>query len=179
MKLLLDDGNEHVGDDSAPDLRLHRVLAGAQETPDVNVLLDPLEEQFDLPAAFVQRGVRQGGQADVVGPEDPCLSRLGVLEADSPQMLRVMLRRLEAVEHDALVADHVAGAVGGGRVHPSRIHACLGAGDQEGASRVHRIQALEVHIASIHHVKSPGLRGMDPRHEFQATTEGGHCSIGG
>jgi hypothetical protein len=45
MKLLLDDGDEHVGGDGAPDLRLHRVLAGAQETLDAQVLLDPLEER--------------------------------------------------------------------------------------------------------------------------------------
>lgn len=42
---LLDDGDEHVVGDGAPDWRLHRVLAGAQEARDAQVLLDPLEEQ--------------------------------------------------------------------------------------------------------------------------------------
>ena len=122
MQLLVDDGDQHVGGDCTPDLRLHRVLAGAQETLDAQVLLDPLEEQFDLPATLVQGGDGQGWQAGVVGQEDQRLSRLGVLEPDSPQMLRVMLRRVEAVEHDALVADHTAGPVGGRRVNPPRIH---------------------------------------------------------
>ena len=61
MKLLLDDGDEHVGGDGAPDLCLHGVLAGAQESLDTQVLLDPFEEQLDLPATFVERGNRQGG----------------------------------------------------------------------------------------------------------------------
>jgi len=30
MKRVFDDGNQHIGGDGAPDLRFHRVLAGAQ-----------------------------------------------------------------------------------------------------------------------------------------------------
>jgi len=48
MQLLFDNGDEHVGGDGAPDLRLHRVLAGAQETLDAQVLLDPLERLGDI-----------------------------------------------------------------------------------------------------------------------------------
>ena len=70
MKLLLDDGDQQVGGHGAPDLRLHCVLAGAQETLDAQVLLDPLEEQLDLPTALVQVCDRQGGRGRVVGEED-------------------------------------------------------------------------------------------------------------
>ena len=56
LRLLLDDGDEHVGGHGAPHLRLHRILAAAQEMLDAQVLLDPLEEQLDLPAALVRRG---------------------------------------------------------------------------------------------------------------------------
>ena len=42
---LLDDGDQHVGGDCDPDLRLHGVLAGAEEGLDAQVLLDPLEER--------------------------------------------------------------------------------------------------------------------------------------
>lgn len=87
MKLLLDDGDEHVGGDGAPDLCLHGVLAGAQESLDTQVLLDPFEEQLDLPATFVERGNRQGGQRRVVGQKDQRLARFGVFESDAPQVL--------------------------------------------------------------------------------------------
>lgn len=50
-----DNGNQHVGRDSAPDLRLDRVIAVAQELLDSQVLLYPLEDQIDLPAIFVKR----------------------------------------------------------------------------------------------------------------------------
>ena len=91
MKLLLDDGDEHVGGHGAPDLRLHGVLAVAEELLDAQVLLDPLEEQLDLPAALVQRGDRQRRQGRVVGQEDQRLARLGILEADAPQVLGQLL----------------------------------------------------------------------------------------
>ena len=60
MKLLLDDGDEPIGGYGAPDLRLHRVLAGAQEFLDSHVLLDPFEEKLDLPLILVKRGDAQG-----------------------------------------------------------------------------------------------------------------------
>ena len=84
MKLLLDDDDQHVGGHGAPDLRLHRVLAGTQEAFDAQVLLDPLEEQLDLPAALVQGCNRQRRQRRVVGQEYQRLARLGVLEANAP-----------------------------------------------------------------------------------------------
>ena len=79
MKLFLDNGDQNVGSHGAPDLRLHCVLAGAEESINAQVLFDPFEEQLDLPAAFVQSRDRQGGQDRVVGQEDERLARLGVL----------------------------------------------------------------------------------------------------
>jgi hypothetical protein len=42
------------------------------------MLLDPLEEEFDLPAASAQLGDRQRGQYEVVGQEDESLAGLPV-----------------------------------------------------------------------------------------------------
>lgn len=50
-----------------PDLGHHRVLAVAQKGLDFEVLLDSLEEQFDLPARLVDLSDRAGRQAEVVG----------------------------------------------------------------------------------------------------------------
>lgn len=75
MKHLLDDGDERGGGDGAPDLCLHRVLAGTQKAFDAQMLLDPHEEQLQLPAALVKSGNRQGRQRSVVGQEDQRLVR--------------------------------------------------------------------------------------------------------
>ena len=62
MKLFLNNGNEHVGRHGAPDLRLHCFLAVAQKLLDTQLLLDPFEEQLDVPAAFVQAAMVNGGK---------------------------------------------------------------------------------------------------------------------
>jgi len=90
MELLFDDSDQHVGGNGAPDLRLHRVLARAQKTLDAQVLFDPFEKQLHLPAALVQRGNGQRRQRRIVGQKHQRFARLGVVESDAPQMLRVV-----------------------------------------------------------------------------------------
>ena len=80
MEFCFDDGDQHAGGDSAPDLRLDGVLAGAQKALDAQVLLDPFEEEFDLPAAFVECGDGGRRQSGVVGEEH---QRLGIDMATS------------------------------------------------------------------------------------------------
>ncbi len=49
-KALADNGDEHIDAHGNPNLSLHSILGGAKEAFDTQVLLDPFEEQFDLPA---------------------------------------------------------------------------------------------------------------------------------
>ena len=45
-----------VNTDGDPDLGFDRVLGRTEESLDAKVLFDPFEEEFHLPAAFVQLG---------------------------------------------------------------------------------------------------------------------------
>ncbi len=83
MKFFLNKGDEHVGEHGAPDLRLDRVIAVSKKLLDAQVLLNPFEEQLDLPAAFVQSSHGQGRQRSVVGEEDQSLLGCWVLEPDT------------------------------------------------------------------------------------------------
>ena len=56
IEAFFDDGDENVHRDGDPDLGFDSVLGSAEEALDAQVLLDPFEEQFDLPAAFVEFG---------------------------------------------------------------------------------------------------------------------------
>ena len=164
MELLFDDSDQHVGSHGAPDLSLDRVLAGPQKALDAQVLLDPLEEQFHLPAALVERGDRQGRQRRIVGQERQRLARFRVVETDAPQMLRVVLGRVMPVETNPLVADHARGAVGLGRIHAPRIHAALGARHEERTGLMHREEPCEVQIAAIHHIEGTRFDGQNIEH---------------
>ena len=56
----------------------HGILAGGDEALDAQVLLDPFEEQLNLPEAFVERGDGQGRQCRVVGKKHQCLACLAI-----------------------------------------------------------------------------------------------------
>ena len=69
------------------------------------MLLDPLEEQFDLPAAAVELGDGQRRQGEVVGQEDQRLAGFRIVEANAAQRCGEALARVEAGEDDGLIAD--------------------------------------------------------------------------
>lgn len=48
-----DTGHHQVNADDYPDLYSHGALAGTEECFDTQILFNPLEEQFNLPTAFV------------------------------------------------------------------------------------------------------------------------------
>jgi len=54
---------QQQGDQGGPDLDLQGVGAGAHEGSDAQVLLERLEEQFDLPALAVDGGDGGGSKA--------------------------------------------------------------------------------------------------------------------
>jgi hypothetical protein len=54
FEIFFDDGDQNISGNGAPDLSLDGVLAGGQEPLDPQVLLDPFEEQFNLPAVLVE-----------------------------------------------------------------------------------------------------------------------------
>ena len=126
----LDDGDEDIDGYGDPQLRLHGVLRGSIEPLDAQMLLDPLEEQLDLPAALVELANGHGRQVEVVGDEHQLLAGLAVVEADPAQVLGIETAGLDAVERDGLVTDDAGGTIGGRRVDAARVHVRLGASDE-------------------------------------------------
>lgn len=164
MKLLFNNSDQHVSGNGAPDLRFHRVLAVPNETLDAQMLLDPFEEQLDLPAALVKHGNGQRGQGGVVGQKYQRLAGLRIFERDAPQLFGVVLRDIETIQRDALVADNAGIPVGRHRVHPARVHAALGSGHEECPSLMQREQPTEIQITAIHHVERAGFESQHVQH---------------
>ncbi|MPN64900.1 hypothetical protein SDC9_212678 [bioreactor metagenome] len=97
------------------------------------MLLDPLEEQLDLPAAFVKRANGCCRQNHLIGEKDKCLAGFWVLETQPAQLRGVVRFRVEAIERNRLVAKDTRTAIRWGRVHPMRFEIRLGTRDEEGA----------------------------------------------
>ena len=53
---LMQDAQQHKGDQRDIDLDAHGVFAAAEEAADFEVLLEPFEQEFDGPALFVEPG---------------------------------------------------------------------------------------------------------------------------
>src|SRR5436190_24079352 len=63
IEALANDGHERVNGHSDPHLGLDRVLGGADETLDAQVLLGPAKKQFDLPSTLVKGADSERGQS--------------------------------------------------------------------------------------------------------------------
>src|SRR6202035_681061 len=109
------------------------------------MLLDPLEEQLDLPAQTVELGDGEGGQREVVGEKDQSLAGLGILEPDTSQRRGEALVRVEAGERDGLVADEAGASVDRMR------------DDEEAAGLMKATEPIEVDVSAIHDVDGTGL----------------------
>ena len=48
MKLLFDDGDQHIGGHGAPDLRLHGILARTQKALDAQIIVRPSRSAISL-----------------------------------------------------------------------------------------------------------------------------------
>ena len=153
FELLLDDRHQHVHADGDPDLRSHGVLRGAVKTFDSQMLLDPFEEQLDLPSAFVQRADCQRRQRELIGQEHQYFACLGVAEADAPKVGGVTFGGVVAVERDGLVADQSGAAIHWRRVHTASSEVSLGARDKEGSGLIRHVQPSDNQIAPIHHIE--------------------------
>ena len=164
MQLLFDDRDQHIGTHCAPDLGLHSVLACAQKVLDAQVLLDPFEEEFDLPAVFVQGCDGGSRQAGVVGQKDERLACGGLVEPDASHVFGIILDGVEALEHHALIGNHSSASIGWGRVDASGPKVFFCSGDKKGSGLMKAIKPLEIHVASVHHVEGAGLEDEHVEH---------------
>ncbi len=164
MKFFFDDGGQHISRYGASNLRLHRVLTSSQKSLYTQVLLDPLEEQLNLPTAFVKLSNGQGRQSLVVGQKHRRLARCRAFEFHPAQMFRVVSSDVKAVQFDALIADDTAGSACCTRVHMSGVHAALGAGNKKSTALVKFEQPSKIQIAPVHDVEGVRFERQDVEH---------------
>jgi hypothetical protein len=117
-----------------------------------------VEEKLHLPAIFVDRADREGGQCCLIGEEHQGSAGFAVPEAHPPEMHWVVLFGVVAIQRDCLVGDHPRRSVSGRRIDPMRVEVGFGAGDEERACLVQSVQPLKIDISAIHHVDGAGLR---------------------
>lgn len=85
MAAELNPGQQQIGTHGDPYLGHDSVFGCANKGFDFQVLLDAFEEQFDLPAGFVDISNGLGGKMEVVGQKHIVLAGFSITEADPAQ----------------------------------------------------------------------------------------------
>src|SRR3990172_11170248 len=132
IQTLPDDGYQDVDRDGDPHLRLHSVLRGSEERLDPKMLLDPPEEELDLPALLVKQGDAFRGKGEIVGQKNQVLLVLDVEESNATELVGVMLGCVDPREDNGLVGTHPGRLVDGCGIQPAIAKILLGPDDEEG-----------------------------------------------
>ena len=133
------------------------VLGGAEEDFDTKMLLDPFEKQLDLPPAAIKLGDGERWQGKIVGEKDQSLACVWVFEADATQRGVEVLARVEAGEHNGLIANQSRASIDRMGIPTLGFEVGFGAGDKEALRLVQPIKPFEVEVSPVHDVESARL----------------------
>ena len=113
------------------------------------MLLDPFEEQFDLPPAAIELSHGGSGCGHVVGHEYQPLAGVGIDISNAPESVRILLCGPRAGQEDRLVKADAEAFVHGRRVSPLEPEIGFGAGEKERRRPVDAVQPVEIDIGSV------------------------------
>ena len=91
-----ENSHEQVNGDGDPHLDTHGVLRCAVEGFDSQMLFDPFEEEFAVPAAAVKLGDLQRRFGEIVGEKHIQLFGFRIAKTDSAEHLRIVSPRIKA-----------------------------------------------------------------------------------
>ena len=154
---LIETGYHEVNAGRDPDLGSHSVLAGSVKGFDAKVLLDPFEEEFDLPATLVYSGDGQGWQVEVVGQEDQPLTAYRIDIADTTQTLRVVEFPLPGAQPDRLVAAQSRALVHRTGFQNVELRVAFGSDHEVCLCLFNAIQTGEIEIATVDYIDASGI----------------------
>ena len=157
FQTLFDDGDQHVRGDRSPYLRLDRVFGCPKERLDTQMLLDPFEEQLDLPALFVKCANSQRRKRHVVRQELQCLASFGIGVGHLPNQLWIPFVRCVPRQLNVLIAYQARVDRDRKLLNHNELHIAFGAGHKEGSGGMQLVQPGKVDIRLVHHVIGANL----------------------
>ena len=153
LEVVLDDGNEAVGDDGDVNLYAHSILGFSPEPLDLEVLFDPFEKQLHLPPIFIKESDVLGCKIEIVRVVDKApLEFRGIVDNPSDDSWILLLILLLGKAY-ALVFENVVSPI----KYAFSIDNLVGRltllpDDEESPEHVDAIESGEVKIASVKHI---------------------------
>ena len=152
------DRYQEVGAHGGPDLSLQSIGAGTHKRLDSQMLLDPLEEQLDVPPTAIQVGDGLCWQDKVVGQKNQSLLALWVEESDAAQTLGVSLQWVEPLQQNRLIALNASRFVDLVRDQAPEAEVLLRPRHEESASQSQAIEPRKIQITAVHDIEGPRLQ---------------------
>lgn len=104
---VVEPAEDEQGDECCPNLDVEGVFAGPDEGFDFEVLLEGLEEEFDLPPVFIDGGDGGGAEFEVVGEEYDLSLVFLIPDDDAAEEVWAFFRGVGSGEPDDFVGDDV------------------------------------------------------------------------
>ena len=150
LEVVLNDSNETVCDDGNMNLNAHRIVTLSPERFDLEVLLDPFEEQLDLPPVFVKESNLLGSKTEVVRVVSERAVQVRNVVDDTPDLAWILLFVLLLREDDGLVTQDIVLSVKNVfTIKDLILRALLLADDKEGSRHSNLVKSSKVKIASV------------------------------
>ena len=127
-----DDSDQNVYSDSDPDLGFNGVGRSSKETLNTQVLLDPFEEQFNVPTVLVNGGDGLTRDRKIVGDEHEVFVDIGGEVMHATHGDRVSFQTFASLQEDRLIAAHTSGRVDRAGIPAAKLEIVLGAENKEG-----------------------------------------------
>ena len=174
FEVVFDDGNEAVGDDSDMHLNTHGIFGISPKALDAEMLLDPFEKQFHLPAVAVKQRNVFCGKVEVVGIIDERATEVSGIVNNPSDFRRVVFSIVLACETDNLVEKHIVLTLK--EFLSKQYFVCRPSFlpyDEESPEQVNGEKSGEVKVAPIKHIAGQRLV-CDAVHKFRVM----HIGIG-
>jgi len=161
METFSNDGDKDIGGDGNPDLGLYRIFGSSVEGLDAEMLLDPFEEQFDLPSAFVEFGDGQRRKDEIVGQKNEMFFPFGVEVFYTAEFFWITCQRFGRNQHYGLIALQAVGSIHRMGVDSSEPRVFLGPCDEKGEELSKHVEPFEVQVSAIHDVEGSRFWDQD------------------
>ena len=149
---LIETGHQKVNAECDPDLGAHGVFSCSKERFDAQVLFDPLEEEFDLPAALVDRGNGKSREIEMVCKEDQGFPGFRIDKTDTAQPTGIVPFSFFGFKANGLVAPQAGSFIHRPRFEDIETSVDFGADHEIRTGHLDSEQSGEIEITTIKNV---------------------------
>ena len=153
LEVVLDNGNEAVGDDGHVYLYSDCIFRFSPETLDLEVLLDPFEEELLLPPIFIEQGNVLCAEVEVVRVVDEASMKPWRIIDNSSDNTGILLLILLLGEANGLVFEHVVCSIENTLAIDNLVcWFALLPDDKECPEYMDSVESGEVKVSSVKHI---------------------------